>query len=229
MIVTLDDDCYPCTPNFLQEHYNKLATPADSPAWVSTGQGVPPRGMPYFNDQRKMECVLNHGLWTEIPDFDAMTQLVNGRLKQEFQHVDQAIPLGSYFPMCGMNLAFRPQLVPAMYFLLMGHRDWPYDRFGDIWCGIFLKKICDHLNAGVKSGNPTVQHQRASNVWANLRKEQTVYEVNETLWKEIDSVVLTHDTFKDCYIELASKLRMPGDYWCRLTQAMRRWADLFCS
>jgi len=226
-IVTLDDDCYPCSPDFLQEHGRKLSSPAVSPAWVPTGIGVAPRGMPYFSDRREIPCAINHGLWTEIPDFDAMTQLVNGRLKQTFERCDQVIPVGSYFPMCGMNLAFRPQVVPAMYFLLMGQKDWPFDRFGDIWCGLISKKICDHLNLGVKSGAPAVQHLRASNVWTNLRKEQPGYEINETLWKEIDSIILTHDTVKDCYAELATKFPLKGPYWSRLTEAMQIWANLF--
>src|SRR5918912_1545100 len=123
--------------------------------------------------------------------------------------------------MCGMNLAFKPQVIPALYFLLMGAREWPYDRFGDIWCGVLIKKICDHLGHGVKSGSPLVEHQRASNVWTNLRKETPGYEVNETLWAAVDSVVLGQCTYQDCYRELGDKLPMRGEYWDRLRNAMR--------
>jgi reversibly glycosylated polypeptide/UDP-arabinopyranose mutase len=227
MIVTLDDDCYQDSSSFLDQHYERLASPAVSSCWVSTGRGVTPRGMPYHIEERDCECMINHGLWTNIPDLDAVTQLANTRFKRSFERVDQVIPKGSYFPMCGMNLAFKSNVVPAMYFLLMGQRDWPFDRFGDIWCGIFMKKICDHLGFGVKSGKPFVEHQRASNVWANLRKELPGCEVNETLWKEVDSIVLTHETFKGCYAELAEKLPMTGDYWISLKKAMRIWAGLF--
>jgi len=116
--------------------------------------------------------------------------------------------------------------VPAMYFLLMG-KDWPFDRFGDIWAGLFVKKICDHLGYGVKSGEPLVEHQRASNVWVNLRKELPGYEVNETLWQIIDSIVLTKETVKECYKELAKKLPLNGDYWDKLKRAMVIWSELF--
>jgi reversibly glycosylated polypeptide/UDP-arabinopyranose mutase len=227
MIVTLDDDCHPSSSGFLDQHHERLSTPTVSHPWVSTGRGVAPRGMPYQNGHRGTECVINHGLWTNIPDFDAMTQLVNGRMGQPFEHLDQAIPVGSYFPMCGMNLAFRREVAPAMYFLLMGQPSWPFDRFGDIWCGLFVKKICDHLGLGVKSGNPVIHHQRASNVWSNLRKELPGYEVNETLWERIDSVVLTGDTFKECYAELGVKLPMKGEYWDSLKKAMVVWSELF--
>jgi hypothetical protein len=128
--------------------------------------------------------------------------------------------------MCGMNVAFRPEVVPAFYFLLMG-RDYEYDRFGDIWAGILVKKICDHLGYAVHSGEPAVSHQRASNVWANLRKEAPGLEVNESFWQAVDRVVLTKTTFGSCYAELANGLDIEGDYWDKLRRAMGMWAGLF--
>ena len=226
LIVTLDDDCYPLGERFIERHYEKLSRPGDEDAWVSTGQGLLPRGMPYQTRQRSGECVINHGLWSKVPDFDAVTQLLNERLSQGFSPVEQVIPRGKFFPMCGMNLAFKPKIVPAMYFLLMG-REWPFDRFGDIWCGIFSKRVCDHLGFAVRSGEPRIEHQRASNVWTNLRKEMPGYEVNETLWRAVDSVVLTKETVRDCYRELAEKLPLTGEYWDRLRRAMTIWAELF--
>lgn len=226
MIVTLDDDCYPLADSFLERHYDKLSAPAAEEAWISTGQGLLPRGVPYENTRRTGECVINHGLWNKVPDFDAVTQLLNTRFHQGFEPIEQVIPRGKFFPMCGMNLAFKPKMVSAMYFLLMG-RDWPFDRFGDIWCGIFAKKICDHLGLAVRSGEPRIEHQRASNVWTNLRKEMPGYEVNEALWRAVDPVVLTRSTVRDCYKELAEKLAMKGEYWERVRRAMTVWAELF--
>jgi hypothetical protein len=226
MIVTLDDDCYPQGDGFLGRHYEKLQQPALDSAWTSSGLGLLPRGMPYENTNRAAPCVLNHGLWTGVADLDAVTQLLNRRLHQEFEPANQVIPKGRFFPMCGMNLAFKPKMAPAMYFLLMG-RDWPFDRFGDIWCGIFVKRICDHLGLAVRSGEPRIEHRRASNVWTNLRKELPGYEVNETLWQAVDSIVLTKSTVQQCYKELAAKLPLEGEYWERLRAAMSVWAELF--
>jgi hypothetical protein len=226
LIVTLDDDCYPLGDGFLDQHYNKLFRPAEESGWVSTGRGAMPRGVPYHGGRRASECVINHGLWDRVPDFDAVTQLYNARFQQDFEPVEQVIPKGKFFPMCGMNLAFKPKMAPAMYFLLMG-RDWPFDRFGDIWCGIFVKKICDHLDLAVTSGEPRIDHQRASSVWANLRKESPGCELNETLWQAVDSIVLTKTTVGACYSELADKLPIAGEYWDRLRQAMNVWVGLF--
>ncbi len=225
MVVTLDDDCYPGQPDFLSTHYAKLKI-GNSEAWVSTGDGIKPRGIPYYQTQRVNECVLNHGLWQNNPDFDAMTQLVNHRLQEEFIGKDQTIPKGMYFPMCGMNLAFKPEVIPALYFLLMGE-GYPFDRFGDIWAGIFLKKICDHLGYAINSGSPSVTHKKGSDVWTNLRKEIPALEENESLWKRVDSVILTKGNFRECYQELAEKLPMKGEYWDKLKVAMREWGSLF--
>lgn len=226
LIVTLDDDCYPLGDRFIERHYEKLSQPGNEDAWVSTGQGLLPRGVPYQVRQRGSECLINHGLWSNVPDLDAVTQLLNGRLSQQFNPIEQVIPRGKFYPMCGMNLAFQPKIIPAMYFLLMG-KEWPFDRFGDIWCGIFSKRICDHLGFAVRSGEPRIEHQRASSVWTNLRKEMPGYEVNEALWHAVDSVVLTKDTVRDCYKELAEKLPMSGEYWEKLRRAMTIWAELF--
>jgi hypothetical protein len=228
MLVTLDDDCYPAHPDFLKEHWERLQGHAQSNAWVPTGRGWVPRGVPYSTTSRYDETVLNHGMWTNVPDLDAVTQLMSMRETRTFETIDQAIPRGAYFPMCGMNVAVKPQVIPAFYFLLMG-RNWPFDRFGDIWCGVILKRICDHLRLGVQSGRPLVEHQRASNVWANLAKESSGYEVNEDFWRAVDRVELTGRTIRDCYAEMAKELPMEGEYWAKLKEAMGIWAGLFPS
>ena len=106
-------------------------------------------------------------------------------------------------------------------------RDFEYDRFGDIWCGIISKKICDHLGLAVTSGEPLVHHDRASNVFTNLIKEAPGYRLNETLWKLIDSVVLTGTTVASCAQQIADALSDHGEYAGKLGKAYRAWLCLF--
>jgi len=169
---------------------------------------------------------VNHGLWNGVPDFDAATQLVAGRVEIRGGWSDQTIPRGSYFPMCSMNLAWRREFTPAMYFLLMG-RDYPFDRFGDIWAGVLAKRVADHLGLAMNSGRPAVSHERASNVFANLAKESRGLEVNETFWRAVDSVVLTAESVAGAYGQLAERLPLEGERFGQLRRAMRTWADLF--
>jgi len=228
MIVTLDDDCYPRDDDFLASHWAGLQDAA-SPAWVSTLDGLKPRGMPYVARERVLPTLINHGMWDVVPDLDAPTQLVVWEGQQdepEFHAVERVVPRGRYFPMCGMNLAFRPEAVPCLYFLRMG-RGEPYDRFGDIWAGIFAKRICDHLGFAVRTGRPVVRHERASDVWVNLEKELEALRMNEKLWPMVDGVVLTSDSIAGCYVELAEKLPAEGPYWDTLRSSMRRWAERF--
>jgi len=230
MIVTLDDDCYPDpeAPRFLDRHWSHLNNTAgdEAEAWVSSVDGVVPRGVPYFSRGRKAPVLLNHGLWKGVPDYDAATQLVCQRRGGGIEIKQQTIPRGSYFPMCGMNLAWRPEATPALYFLLMG-RDYAYDRFGDIWAGVLFKKIADHLGYAVTSGDPTIIHQRASNPFANLRKEAPALEVNEMFWQAVDAVQLTATDVRGCYRQLAEGLALEGEYFARLKEAMQEWCGLF--
>lgn len=47
----------------------------------------------------------------------------------------RTIPKGTFFPMCGMNLAFNRELIgPAMYFGLMGYGQ-PVGCYYDMWAG----------------------------------------------------------------------------------------------
>lgn len=225
MIVTLDDDTRPAHPGFLDAHRERLQSAAD-PAWVSTLDEARPRGMPYFVTDRELPVVLNHGLWNGVPDFDAATQLVSSRVQIPTRWSDQTIPRGRYFPMCSMNLAWRAELTPAMYFLLMGS-GYPFDRFGDIWAGVLAKRVADHLGLAMNSGTPAVVHERASNVFANFAKESRGLAINETFWRAVDSVTLTAESVTGAYAQLAERLPLEQDEFCELRRAMRTWADLF--
>jgi len=228
LIITMDDDCYP-TPDqthFIERHWKRIQMGGEREAWCATGTGTISRGVPYFSRTRNWPCVINHGLWIDTPDYDSPTQLLQNRNSFEFIPINQTIPVGMYFPMCGMNLAFLPQVVPAMYFLLMGE-NWKYHRFGDIWAGIMIKKICDHLGYVINSGEPWVSHRRASNIWDNLSKETPGLRVNEEVWCAVDRIILHGDTFAECYAEIARELTLSCWYWTELKKAMSIWAGLF--
>ncbi len=247
MIIALDDDCYPLENyiknfnknNFIKSHYDALFKNSyQEIKWVSTIRlkgNIRPRGLPYKQvediiDSNKI--ILNHGLWANIPDFDAITQLKFKKFpKIENYFIQQIIPVGKYFPMCGMNLAWKRELTPAMYFMLMGkdknEKSWGVDRFDDIWAGIFVKKICDHLGYRITSGYPVIWHDRASDPYKNLEKERKGIKINEYLWKYINEIKLTKSDFKTCYREIAEKLNIKINYFKKLKKAIATWSELF--
>jgi len=243
IIWTLDDDCYPEEAHrggYLAAVEQALSGQAPPDAWWNTidGTGLYPRGYPYGIREASRPVMLHHGLWSEVPDLDGITQLANPRFRLPPASGNQYVPSGALFPMCVMNLAWRAELTPAMYMLLMGQdahgTRWGFDRFDDIWAGLFAKRICDHLGYAVSSGAPGVRHSRASDPAVNARLEAPGMAAHEKLWPVIARVPLTAATVAGCYREMAAAIRDWGaapdtgreGYWGRLSFAMALWADL---
>lgn len=174
-IITLDDDTKPIGDT-IQDHIDALNKRVPI-SWLSTASEFM-RGFPY-SVREEAEVVLSHGVWDGVKDWDAPTQLVLGNKSCEFYR--GSIPKGIYYPMCGMNIAFKRKMLPYMYFAPMGHKV-NMDRFADIWCGIESKRIVDANEWAVVTGYAKVRHDRASNVWKNLQKEARGIEANEKVW-----------------------------------------------
>jgi hypothetical protein len=105
---------------------------------------------------------------------------------------------------------------------------WGFDRFDDIWAGIFAKKILDHLGLGVANGSPFVEHRKASDVKKNLLRERRGMAANEDMWRWVSEVKFTQATILGCYRELAQKIVFPKSfYFTKLRRAMVVWARLF--
>jgi hypothetical protein len=238
VIWTLDDDCYP--EQWRRGHYLEMLTerfgslPDDS--WHNTlpsHHKMFPRGYPYDIRGDRQSVMVHHGMWSSHPDFDGLTQKANPDFRLLSDVRVERIPTGKLFPMCVMNLAFRAEMVPAMYMLLMGcQKDgetrWGFDRFDDIWAGLFVKRIVDHFGWAVTSGSPSIKHSKASNADTNIRLEAAGIKVHELFWRYIASVPLTADTVAGCYQQLAIAVgRFNGaDYWTQLGVAMSTWANL---
>ncbi|CAN6888007.1 unnamed protein product [Brassica oleracea] len=218
-IYTIDDDCFVAKDpsgkeiNALEQHIKNLLSPS-TPHFFNTlydpySDGADfVRGYPFSMREGAITAV-SHGLWLNVPDYDAPTQLVkplerNSRkvylsIQLPILYVDavMTIPKGTLFPMCGMNLAFDRELIgPAMYIGLMGDGQL-IGRYDDMWAGWCVKVICDHMGWGVKTGLPYIWHSKASNPFVNLRKEYNgIFWLEEaipffqsvTLPKECDSV-----------------------------------------
>ena len=234
----LDDDCYPedgTRNDYLRVLRNNLVTSRPQAAWWNTlgRHGVYPRGYPYGIRQETRPVMIHHGLWSGVPDLDGRTQLELPQYRLPPAKELQTVPYGRLFPMCGMNLAFRRDAAPLMYMLLMGQsRDgerFPFDRFDDMWAGLFAKLACDHLGWAVTSGYPSVEHSRASDAARNAEIEAPGAGVHEDLWRYAKNVPLgSAKTPVECYEKFASAAGLFRDrrYWRDLGMAMRRWCAL---
>ena len=180
VVVVLDGDCYPDaggakTLTELAEQH--IAALEPQPVELFTAVTSPPsRGTPYRSTKVLMPTAASMGFWTEIGDYCAVRQLAHDCAPMEFDRRPVAY---RYFPLCGMNIAFRPlEWLPWCNFI-----DVP--RFDDIWQGWLWQKEAYRRGYCFNLGGPVIRHARQSNVWKNLRDESVHLQANEELWARI--------------------------------------------
>jgi reversibly glycosylated polypeptide/UDP-arabinopyranose mutase len=225
VIFTLDDDCFPTEEDLVAVHRDNLYR---TPAWQSSVPGLRVRGLPYRNARVLRDVHVSMGLWRGSPDLDAVMTLAGGQPEAPLAGVlTRVMSPGQYFPLCGMNLAFRREVACLMYSPPMG-RGQPFARFDDIWCGLVVQRICRHLHFSITCGRPLVDHRRASDPFANLTKEAPGITVNEHLWEAIDAVELSGDEPVTCMQEIGAALAQSGDeYLAGWGRAIAEWCGLF--
>lgn len=228
-IVTLDHDCYPVEDIFQAyiegfEQEQSLSNYFD--VGNSFGLGEYMRGYP-FKQRRVTKPLIQYGGWDNVPDMDAITQLKHGDVQgYKFDRKIQALPQGIGFTGCIMNTAMKREVVPLLYQLIMGTDRVGYDRWDDIWSGLFAKKICDHLEVPIiVNGFATIKHSRASNPHENLKKETGGYELNENMWEKINSIQLGGNDILTCYQSLTNQLNPEwfGPQGYKIIEGMQKW------
>jgi hypothetical protein len=192
--------------------------------WTTTVPGFVPRGLPYGrpdprlpdNSLGRLPVALNMGLWATVPDRDAVHELTNRdsqggyrawKPRKDWYRHTRVMSAQQYWPMCGMNLAFRRDIAPLMYFPRMG-AGVPFRRFDDIWCGIIAQKCLHHLGLAAAVGKPIVSHSKASDPMNNLVGEAPGIRANEEFWQAIHRLSLNGcGTPIECMVQLAEQLR----------------------
>lgn len=229
-VATLDDDCFPISGyhDWFGEHVRLMN---DRTRWTPSIPGLRTRGLPYRNLGAKSAHV-NMGLWENVADYDSVQTLGLLAKSPELPYFTPPsgswiVPAGQYAPVCGMNLCFRREAAPLVYFPLMGEGQ-TYRRFDDIWMGVVMKKVADHLGWWVTAGEPHIEHRRASDPMVNLVKEAPGVAANEWLWGAVDAVPLSEGDAADCVAELGAGLRRHEDgYVAKMGEALGVWARFF--
>ena len=218
----IDDDTLPHDVDFFGGHYANLAREgsitevrsADADQrWVNVlyqnfdDHGLYPRGYPYAAmggghetgtvDLDEGDVVASQGLWTNVPDLDAVRILMDGDLQGQAETRTTAadygesfvVAPGHYTTVCSMNLAFRREVIPAFYQLPMDDNDWDVGRFDDIWSGVFLKRAADLLDKQILTGDPLCKHNKfPRSTFDDLNNEVPALELNEHVWRVVDDV-----------------------------------------
>lgn len=228
-IVTLDHDCYPVEDIFqkYEEEFNQEHALSDYfDVGNSFGLEEFMRGYP-FEQRTVAKPLIQYGGWDNVPDMDAITQLKHGEVSgYKFDRKVQALPLGVGFTGCIMNTAIKREAIPLLYQLIMGMDEVGYDRWDDIWSGLFAKKICDHLKIPILvNGFATIKHNRASDPNVNLIKETGGYKLNEDMWQKINHINLGGTDVITCYRSLINQLNPEwfGPEGYKIIYGMEAW------
>jgi hypothetical protein len=240
-VVFLDDDTLPHEEwNFFGRHMANLDRTGEVTAvrsderWVNVlyqnveDHGLYPRGYPYGAMDETVETttrevtdvVASQGLWTNVPDLDAVRILMDGDLRgqartrttREDFTGDFVADRGQYLTVCSMNLAFEREIIPAFYQLPMDENEWDVGRFDDIWSGLFLKRAADLLGKDVLTGYPLCEHNKAPrSTFDDLNNEVPGLELNEHVWEVVDGAGEDAETWTEAAREMADALAT-GDF-----------------
>ncbi|MCQ4332329.1 alpha-1 4-glucan-protein synthase [Natronomonas sp. F2-12] len=232
--VFLDDDTAPHPDfDFFGTHLDQLGTRrtvehvSSDERWVNVlyqnadEHGLYPRGYPYSamdetietETKETDEIVASQGLWTNIPDLDAVRILMDGDLKGQAQTLTKkedfthsfAAAEGNFLTVCSMNLAFKREIVPAFYQFPMDDNEWGIGRFDDIWSGLTLKKAADMLDKSLINGFPLCEHNKAErSTFSDLTNEAPALELNEHFWEALAAAPDEADDYADAYEEMIS-------------------------
>ncbi|XVF06942.1 hypothetical protein REPUB_Repub06bG0094600 [Reevesia pubescens] len=248
-IICVDDDCHPArdTKGFLvdaaAQHITNLTTPA-TPFFFNTlydpfSEGADfVRGYP-FSLRSGVKCALSCGLWLNLADHDAPTQALKpGQRNSRYVDAVMTVPVRALLPVSGINIAFDrevmgPALLPALR--LAGEGKFRWETMEDIWSGMCVKVVCDHLGLGVKSGLPYVWRNDRGDAIASLKKEWEGVKLMEEVVPFFQSVRLPREatTAEDCVVEVANavkeQLGSRDPVFARAANAMLDWVKLWKS
>ncbi|KAL7612044.1 probable UDP-arabinopyranose mutase 5 [Lactuca sativa] len=221
-IVSIDDDCVPAKDNndelvdIVTQHIVNLKTPA-TPFFFNTlydpyrnGSDFV-RGYP-FSLRSGVPCVLSCGLWLNLADYDAPTQALKPE-SRNLRYVDavMTVPRKAMMPMSGINIAFDreilgPALLPGLKLAKEGKFRW--ETMEDVWCGLVVKAVCDHLRLGVKSGVPYVWRNERGSAIDSLKKEWEGVKLMEELVPFFQTVEFSEGcvTAEGCVMEMAAAI-----------------------
>lgn len=213
MIITLDDDNFPASANWVSLVQKMLSTPntlypvrTDPDGWADPGKLCIPRTThrgypisirrktPSWTDRapRDEQIGVFAGLWTGDPDIDAIERIANDPTILNVAHTivwDRE----TWAPFDSQSTAITRELAPLLFM-------WPYvGRYDDIWASYLARAVMDYRDQHVAYGNPSVRQARnPHNLLKDLNNERLGYEHTENLCdvlREVDFTVCGDSVF----------------------------------
>lgn len=232
LTLTLDDDVLPVGDVFAEyeQTFDRGAVVSEFlDVGALTTSGLQMRGFP-TRDRQPRTVAVQYGGWDGCLDLAAATRREHPDLTgAAFAEIAVPVPKGAAATCCMMNCAFRTAITPIMWQLPL--LDGRYNRIGDIWSGLFIKRALDAGGqAMVINGRAKVLHEQASDLTRSLSDEAASVELNDLMWDALPEVV--GGSMLDAYIEVtdrAAALLAKSDvaYSDHFVQARDDWLRLF--
>jgi hypothetical protein len=271
VIVSLDDDNMPSSPAEFIRLYQAVGGVVRAPQvrsndrWVnpcaflnceSSYSGLPvttyPRGYPisrrgtdntqWIESETSAAVALHLGLWLTAPDVDGATRAATApRCDACKLPAPVLAPVGARTPISTQNVAIARRLVPAWWYVKMGHdlSGLRLARFGDILQGYFTLIAMEAMGDRMLLGPPLVDHHRnPHSLFVDLAGELPGMALLESMIPLLEEPPQTVSDYATAYLAVATRLsewaranRPPlwGDHlvgWADSTaEAMGAWVD----
>ncbi len=256
----IDDDTKPVAEfDYFGGHLGNLAfkgevdSAGSEKGWLNvlyqsfSRHGLYPRGYPYsvMGEKTSVSRIgvsegsvfISHGLWTNVPDLDAIRILMDGdlngqartRLRREDFTGNFVAEKGSFQTVCSMNLAFRREIIPAFYQMPMDDNPYRVGRFDDIWSGFVAKAVLDRIGGLIMNGYPLCEHNKAPrSTFKDVASESPGYESNEFFAETIRNTSFSSADVQGLTEEIADKLEKDGktEFVRYCGKYLGRWTDL---
>jgi hypothetical protein len=242
VIVTVDDDNIPVSPDYFETFRKAFAQPFSGVSvrsklnWFDAGILLTPpsphRGFPYSKRHRDLQLTFGHvtgarigvaaGLWLGDPDIDAATRIVNAPQILGFSELARhglSVEPGCFTPFNSQNTAFRAELAPLMAVWI------DVGRYDDIWAAYVAQRIMMETGDCVMFGPPYVwQERNAHNLMRDLKDEIYGMESTDRFVQDLLDMDLGSgsvlDKMRRLYGHLQTKEYIP--------ESMRRFGLTWC-
>ena len=212
VVITFDDDVAPNSSNVLNTIQDLLTEGHPDEAWLNAAPGAHARGVPFRHRDRQWPVAAIACLPSGDADLSAVGRLAHGETAAALPGVG-VVPPGRYMPLSSLCLAITREFLPLWYFPPQGQE---FDRWGDIWAGLLIVRVAEHLRHAILWTSGNVAHTCASDPFVGLIAEAGGYAQNEYFWRQLDSLALTGSTPMDCAREIADWMQCIPDPYLRL-------------
>lgn len=227
VVVTIDDDNFPCQSDYLGFHAHVgdvAATEAISSAsgwWNVCEMLDEARSIPFFHrgfplskrwsadaefhasSSVTARTVVNAGLWLDDPDVDAISRLcapIRATGPSPAFRPRVACDVGTWSPFNSQNTAILREVIGA-YFLFPC-----IGRYDDIWASYVIRTISDQFHDLVTYGSPMVRQKRnVHNYFKDFDDERFGLERNDVFLEALSACRVTHRTYAGAFGEISEQ------------------------